>query len=53
MEHDACAELYPDCAAVVGWALCGATIGIARKISTLRDAVGRYFPAGPGPAGNW
>jgi hypothetical protein len=52
MEHDVCADLYPDCAGVVGWALCGATIGIARKISTLRHAVGRYFPASLGPAEN-
>ena len=39
MEHDVCADLYPDCAGVVGWALCGATIGIARKITTFGDAL--------------
>jgi len=39
MEHDVCAGLYADCAAVVGWALCSATIGIARKITTFGDAL--------------
>ena len=33
--------------AVVGWALCGATIGIARKITTLRDALVIHAVATP------
>lgn len=33
--------------AIVGWALCGATIGIARKITTLRDALVIHAVATP------
>jgi flagellin-like protein len=33
--------------AVVGWALCGATIGIGRKITSLRNALFAHAIAAP------
>ena len=45
MEHDVCADLCLDCAAVAD--LCGATIGIARKITTFGDALVIHTVATP------
>jgi putative NADPH-quinone reductase len=45
MEHDVCADLCLDCAAVVD--PCGATIGIARKITTFGDALVIHTVATP------